>query len=130
MRARRSSYGRGGRSCRPPLDECLDRWRCNEGLKPRDLGGKDPTAEWRDPVVSTSLVVELGHRTPVSFGYEAVSEESLDDPIEVPGLERYESVRSLGDVLYEGVPVTFLLGEAEQELQVERLEWKEAAWGA
>ena len=38
-----------------------------------------------------------------------------------------QSAGSLGDVLHEPVAVSFLLGETEQELEVERLEWKEVA---
>ena len=63
----------------------------------------------------------------IRFGDESVGEEALDDAVEIPGLEGDEAVGAVGDGLHEPVAVQLVLGECEEELEVDGLEREEGA---
>lgn len=61
------------------------------------------------------------------LGYEPVSEQSFDHPIEISGVEDEESAGVFGDGLDKAVAVQILIGEREQQFEIDWLEREKVA---
>jgi len=95
-------------------------------MESRDLRREHPPAKWRDSIVAATFILELRDGATIGLDHESIREQSLDDAVQIPWLERHESVRPLRHRLYQAIAMTLLLGEAEQELEIDGLEWQEA----
>jgi hypothetical protein len=92
-------------------------------LEPLKFGGEYAAAERGQLVVASPLVTQVGRRPMGGFGDEIGIDETLDDAVEVPRVERHESVSAIADLLNETIAVPLFLGEREEELEVHWLEW-------
>jgi hypothetical protein len=91
-------------------------------MEARDLGGEHPAAEWCDCIVAATFILELWHCASIGFHHQSIGEQSLDDPIQIPRLERHKSLGALRHGLHQPIPMTLHLGEAEEELEIDRFE--------
>ena len=85
-----------------------------------DFTGAGAGAVGRDPVVATTLVVELRVGTLGGLLDEAVGEHALDRAVEGPGAHADGAVGELFDAAHDGVAVLFAVTEREQDVEDRR----------
>jgi hypothetical protein len=81
------------------------------------FGFGDGAAEGRDAIVAAAFVVEFGEGALARFDEEALFEHALDGAIKGAGAEFERAFGAGGDVLDDGVPVTVLIGDGEQDVE-------------
>lgn len=96
-------------------------------MKARDLGGEHAAPKRCDCIVAATFILELWNGASIGFHHQSIGEQSLDDPIQIPRLERHKSLGALRHGLHQSIAMTLLLGEAEEELEIDRFERQEAS---
>jgi hypothetical protein len=91
------------------------------------LYAQNATAERRQTIVAAPLISQIWGGAMLRLDDQPLVGESLDHPIQIARVEPDEATRTLGDLLHEGVAVAVVLGQCEQELEIDGLQGKKVA---
>ena len=89
---------------------------------PEAVGPENVAAQWRQAVVTAALAVLVGSAPLAGVGDEPVCEQALDHAIQIPGIEREQAAGTFGDRLHDAVSVALLLGQGQEQLEIDRLQ--------
>jgi hypothetical protein len=98
----------------------------DNAAKAVDFGIEDAAAEAGEAIIAAARIVVVG----AGFFHEALFHEALQVVVESAGAQFEAALRLPGHFLHDGIPVHFLAGEGEQNVEGRWGEGKEVVGGA
>jgi hypothetical protein len=71
----------------------------------------------RNPIIASPRAVVVGTCPFVHFFDQAIVKHSPDGPVQRPGAQPHSTVSTRGDLLHDGVSVTFAVPERHENLE-------------